>query len=391
MYGIALIIAPPRPAIGGAVRACQTMSDIPRSAEAPTLNRSMFPGLIRRPLLEPWLFKEPDRYASSVSPATILVVEDTPANAHLLERLLVADGHRVRFARDGQEALASIDGDAPDLVLMDVLMPNLDGFDTCRHLKTNPNTRLIPVVLITALQDSRDRIRGLEVGADDFVSKPVNGAELTARVRSLLRIKRFTDELDSAESVILSLALTIEARDATTDGHCQRLARYAVMLGSELGLANHELAALGRGGFLHDIGKVGIPDAVLLKPGRLTVDEFAIMQQHTLIGDRLCGELRSLRNVRPIVRHHHERLDGSGYPDGLRGSGIPLLAQIMSVVDVFDALTTPRPYKPALPAERAYAELVEEVRRGWRNPELVDVFVRLGRAANFPVSGDLPP
>jgi putative two-component system response regulator len=351
----------------------------------------MFPGIIRRPLLEPWFFKEPDRYASSVSPATILVVEDTPANAHLLERLLVADGHRVRFARDGQEALTSIDGDAPDLVLMDVLMPNLDGFDTCRHLKTNPNTRLIPVVLITALQDSRDRIRGLEVGADDFVSKPVNGAELTARVRSLLRIKRFTDELDSAESVILSLALTIEARDATTEGHCQRLARYAVMLGTELRLANHELAALGRGGFLHDIGKVGIPDAVLLKPGRLTADEFAIMQQHTLIGDRLCGELRSLRNVRPIVRHHHERLDGSGYPDGLRGSSIPLLAQIMSVVDVFDALTTPRPYKPALPAERAYAELAEEVHRGWRNPELVDVFVRLGRSENFPVSGELAP
>jgi putative two-component system response regulator len=235
-------------------------------------------------------------------------------------------------------------------------------------------------VLVTALQDSSDRIRGLEVGADDFLSKPVNEAELTARVRSLLRIKRYTDELDSAVSVILSLALTIEARDITTDGHCQRLARYAATLGRELGLTADEIDALERGGYLHDIGKVGIPDAVLLKPSRLTPDEFAIMKRHTVIGDRLCGELRSLHRVRPIVRSHHERLDGSGYPDGLQGSGVPLLAQITGVVDVFDALTTARPYKRALPAERAYEELLLEAERGWRDRELVQSLIGLGRS-----------
>ena len=325
---------------------------------------------------------------------TILVVDDLESNARLLERLLTRDGHRVRLAHDGREALDLVGRDQPDLVLMDVMMPTLDGFETCRRLKSEPATCLVPVVLVTALHDARDRIRGLEVGADDFLSKPVNEAELTARVRSLLRIKRYTDELDSAESVIVSLALTIEARDGTTDGHCQRLARYAVRLGLELGLPEEEIAALERGGFLHDIGKVGIPDGILLKPGRLTEREFAVMKQHTVIGDRLCGELKSLRRVRPIVRYHHERLDGSGYPDGLKGRSVPLLAQIMGIVDVFDALTTARPYKAALPAERAYEELVLEADRGWRDRALVQALIGLGResrlvsdhADRFPVS-----
>jgi putative two-component system response regulator len=317
--------------------------------------------------------------SAATGTATILIVDDTESSARLLKRLLVHDGYRVRLAHDGREALDILAREMPDLVLLDVLMPELDGFETCRRMKQDPSTRLVPVVLVTALTNRTDRIRGLEVGADDFLTKPVNAAELTARVRSLLRIKRITDELDSAESVILSLALTIEARDLNTDGHCQRLARYAVALGSAVGMSEETLAALGRGGFLHDIGKVGIPDAVLLKPTRLTRDEFEVMKQHTVIGDRLCGELRSLRRVRPIVRHHHERLDGSGYPDGLRGGKIPIAAQIMGVVDVFDALTTVRPYKPALPPEHAYEELMREVHRGWRDRELVSVLIRLGR------------
>jgi putative two-component system response regulator len=324
--------------------------------------------------------------------ATILVVDDIAANVRLLQRILIRDGHRVLFAQDGEEALERVRHDHPDLVLMDVIMPTLDGFETCRRLKSNAETRLVPVVLITALQGSRERVRGLEVGADDFLSRPVNTAELTARVRSLLRIKRYTDELDSAESVIISLALTIEARDARTEGHCQRLARYSVTVGQELGLSEEELAALTKGGYLHDVGKVGIPDSILLKPSKLTLEETAIMQQHTIIGDRLCGELRSLRRVRPIVKHHHERLDGTGYPSGLSGSAIPLLAQIMSVVDVFDALTTARPYKPALPIERAYEELTEEVKRGWRNPEIVDVVLSLGQSGRLlPPTGEDEP
>jgi len=320
---------------------------------------------------------------ASISNATILIVDDIESNTHLFSRLLTRDGYRVISAPNGEEALTAVENCQPDLVLMDVMMPVLDGFETCRRLKQDASTRLIPVVLVTSLQETRDRIRGLEVGADDFILKPVNPAELSARVRSLLRIKRYTDELDSAESAILSLALTIEARDQTTDGHCQRLAAYAVALGVELGLTKDELTALEKGGYLHDIGKVGIPDAILLKPSALTPEEFEIMKQHPIVGDRLCGELRSLRKVRPIVRHHHERLDGSGYPDRLQGRDIPLLAQIMGAVDVFDALTTARPYKGALAPEQAFTELLNEVRRGWRDPDLVDALILTARSGKL--------
>jgi putative two-component system response regulator len=306
---------------------------------------------------------------------SVMIVDDIAGNARLVESLLAPDGHAVRTAGGGAEALRLIRADPPDLVLMDVMMPHVDGFEACRVIKQDPSTRLIPVVLVTALDNAASRIRGLEAGADDFVSKPFNAPELRARVRSLLRIKRYTDDLDSAESVIVSLALTIEARDSTTDGHCQRLAQYASALGRTLGLDDDDVSALARGGFLHDVGKVGIPDAVLLKRGPLTPDEYELMKQHTVIGDRLCGELRFLRRVRPIVRHHHERLDGSGYPDGLRADAIPLLAQIMGIVDVFDALTTERPYRMALPVQRAAEELRCEVERGWRRADLVATFL----------------
>lgn len=307
----------------------------------------------------------------------VLVVDDIEGNTRLLSSLLTADGHSVRTAGDGAQAVRMVLDDHPDLVLMDVMMPGVDGFEACRRIKQQTASRLTPVVLVTSLTDTDSRIRGIDAGADDFLSKPFNRHELLARVRSLLRLKRYTDDLDTAESVIVSLALTIEARDCNTEGHCQRLAAYAVSLGRAVGLDEDDIAALERGGYLHDVGKVGIPDAVLLKPGPLTPDEFRVMKQHTLIGDRLCGELRSLRRVRPIVRHHHERLDGTGYPDGLRGDAIPLLAQVMGIVDVFDALTTARPYKAALPRARAAEELRAEAARGWRRTDLVGTFLGL--------------
>lgn len=312
------------------------------------------------------------------SAGKILVVDDVSSNVELLRTLLMRQGYAVVTASDGREALDMVAQERPDLVLMDVLMPELSGYEVCEQLKKNPATRLTPVVLITALNQREDKIQGINAGADDFLTKPVDAHELRARVRSLVRLKRYTDDLDSAESVILSLALVIEARDAYTDGHCQRLAGYATELGVHLDLSDEELAALHRGGYLHDIGKVGISDSLLLKPGRLTPDEYSRIKEHPVIGDRLCGELRSLRQVRPIVRHHHERLDGSGYPDGLKGDDIPLLAQIMAIVDVYDAITTERPYKPALTPERAYEELRAESRRGWHRQDLVEAFIALG-------------
>jgi putative two-component system response regulator len=306
---------------------------------------------------------------------SVLIVDDVASNARLVESLLAPDGYAVRKAGDGAEALRLVRAEPPDLLVMDVMMPHVDGLDACRAIKQDPSTRLIPVVLVTSHDDTANRIRGLEAGADDFVSKPFNAPELRARVRSLLRIKRYTDDLDNAGSMIVSLALTIEARDSTTSGHCQRLAQYASALGRTLGLDEDDVSALARGGFLHDVGKIGIPDAVLLKRGPLTTDEYALIKQHTIIGDRLCGDLRTLRRVRPIVRHHHERLDGSGYPDGLRGDATPLLAQIMGIVDVFDAITTERPYKVAMPVAWAAKELRREVARGWRRGDLVEAFL----------------
>lgn len=307
----------------------------------------------------------------------ILVVDDEPANVQVLARLMTRLGYEVLTALDGEAALQSVGRNSPDLVLLDVNMPGLDGFEVCRRLKSDPETRLIPIVLITTLTASEDRIRGIDAGADDFLTKPPVVAELEARVRSLTRLKRHTDELDSAESVILTLGLTIEARDPCTKGHCERLAAYATALGLRLRLDNDQLIALNRGAFLHDVGKIGVPDAVLLKAGRLTGSEYALMQQHTVIGDNLCGELRLLEDVRPIVRHHHERPDGTGYPDGLRGDDIPLLAQILSVVDVYDALTTERPYKAALTPERAIRELREEATKGWKHATFVEAFAAL--------------
>ena len=304
----------------------------------------------------------------------VLVVDDLEPNRLLLRAMLAHDGHEVVEASSGGQALALVESAEPDVVLLDVMMPGLDGFETCQRLKGAATSRLIPVVLVTSLSETADRVRGIEAGADDFLSKPVDPQELSARVKSLVRLKRYTQDLESAEGVIVSLALTIEARDATTDGHCRRLADYSTRVGRALGLDADELSALTRGGYLHDVGKVGIPDRVLLKPGPLTPEEFEVMKSHTVIGDRLCGELRSLRRVRPIVRHHHEKLDGSGYPDGLVGDAIPLLAQIMGVVDVYDAVTTERPYKKALSGDEAFAVLYEDASRGRRRRDLVDVF-----------------
>ncbi len=319
------------------------------------------------------------------SATTVLVADDQPENAELLARLLRRDGYKIVVTNDGREVLDLVARTEPDLILLDVVMPGANGFEICRTLKDSPETRLIPVVLITALRDAESRLEGIRAGADDFLSKPFSAPELSARAYSLLRLKRYTDDLDSAESVIFSLALTIEARDPTTQGHCERLAASSLALGRALQLPPDDLAALERGGFLHDVGKVGIPDAVLLKTGPLTDEEIAIMRRHTIIGDRLCGELRTLRKVRPIVRSHHERLDGSGYPDGLIGDEVPLLAQIMAIADVFDALTSWRPYRDPIPAADACAVLRSEVARGWRSPELVERFIALVR------SGDVQP
>ena len=305
----------------------------------------------------------------------VLVADDTESIRSLFERLLTADGHEVISAADGAAALDAVQRHRPDVIVLDVTMPFVDGLEVCRRLKSDPDTRLTPVVLVTGQTGLDDRIKGIEAGADEFLSKPVHPLELRARIRSLSRVKHLIDALDSAEAAFMTLALTIEARDPHTNGHCERLARQAVRLGRTLGLTDEDLDALHRGGYLHDVGKVGVPDAVLLQPGPLTADEFDLMRRHPEIGDTLCAPLQSLRSVRPIILYHHERLDGSGYPEGLRGDNVPLLAQIVGIVDVYDALTSKRPYRGALKPEDAVRHLLKEVAQGRFDRRYVDAFL----------------
>jgi putative two-component system response regulator len=310
---------------------------------------------------------------------TILVADDQVANRELLEELLTRRGFKVIGVADGASALLALSRAQVDLVLMDVMMPTLSGFEVCEKIKANPETYLIPVILITALSDRQDRLEGIKAGADDFLSRPVDRIELLARVDSLLKLKYRTDELERAESVLFTLARSIEGKDPYTHGHCERLSDYSTRLGEHLGLSEEQLVALRRAGTVHDIGKIAVPDAILLKPSRLTEDEWKLVYEHPVVGERICAPLKSFRLVLPIIRHHHEKFDGSGYPDRLRGEEIPLTARVLQIVDVYDALTTDRPYKKAFSITDALQTMKQEVAKGWWDSHLFDQFERLVR------------
>ncbi|XGV96011.1 MAG: HD domain-containing phosphohydrolase [Leptolyngbya sp. BL-A-14] len=304
----------------------------------------------------------------------VLVVDDNPSSRLTAVALLSVEGYDVLEADSGPSALDSVVATNPDLILLDVMMPEMDGFEVCRRLKQDEQTRLTPVVFVTALDDRRARLKGIEAGGDDFLTKPFDQLELSARVKSLIRQKRLNEDLDHAEKVLFSIAQTVESRDPNTGDHCERLVAHGQAFGEFLGLSRIEIRDLMWGGYLHDIGKVGIPDAILLKPGKFAPEEWAVMQQHVLIGVKICQPLRTMRGVLPIIRHHHERWDGTGYPDGLMGEQIPFLAQIFQVIDIYDALTSERPYKKAFTPIEALAILEEETARGWRNPALIERF-----------------
>lgn len=312
----------------------------------------------------------------------ILIVDDQPEMLELLKDILEDAGYQVISAQQGDEAIDRISADQPDLILLDALMPGLTGFEVTRILKTNDQTRLIPIIMLTGLSDMDDKIRGIEEGVDDFLTKPFNRAELLTRVKSLIRVKLYTDELEKAETVIFSLALAVEAKDNYTEGHCNRLSQYGAMLAERIGLPSDMVKAVRRGGILHDIGKIAIQDSILLKPGPLTADEFSIIQRHPEIGERICRPLRSLHQVLPIIRHHHERWNGSGYPDGLSGKAIPVAARIIMIVDLYDALTTRRPYRAELNDMKAFEIMREETAMDLFEEALMEEFINMIRESS---------
>jgi len=318
--------------------------------------------------------------SSQALTGTILVADDQPANRELLDELLTSQGFKVISVPDGTSALLELTRTQVDLVLMDVMMPDLSGFEVCEKIKANPDTYLIPVILITALSDKQDRLEGIKVGADDFLSRPVDRTELLARARSLMKLKLRTDELERAESVLFTLARSIEGKDPYTHGHCERLAEYSARLGEHIGLSGDQIVALRRAGVVHDVGKIAVPDAILLKPSRLTEEEWSLIYEHPVVGERICEPLKSFRLVLPIIRHHHEKFNGSGYPDKLRGASIPITARVLQIVDVYDALTTDRPYKHAFSITDALQTMKQEVAKGWWDAQIFDQFERLVRS-----------
>jgi response regulator RpfG family c-di-GMP phosphodiesterase/two-component sensor histidine kinase len=304
----------------------------------------------------------------------VLVADDNAAVRDVLGRVMTQVGIEVLSVPDGEQTLDAVTRWNADLVLLDVLMPGVDGFEVCRRLKGDPKTMSLPVLMITGLNSRADLLRGADVGADGCLTKPFETARLLARVRSLARMKRATDRLDRGEAVLVAMARSIEGKYPSTQGHCERLSDYAARLARRIGLGGIEVDALRLAGLVHDIGKVAIPDAILFKQTSLDDAEWAIMRRHPEDGERFCAGMPSFRNALPIIRHHHERMDGTGYPDGLAGDAIPLTARVLQVVDIYDALTTERPYKPALSPDEAFAILETEADRGWRDPAIVSAF-----------------
>jgi putative two-component system response regulator len=306
--------------------------------------------------------------------ARVLVADDHEQHVELLDGYLTAIGHDCLHAYDGEEALRRVRSDAPELLVLDVGMPRLNGFQVCERVKRHPTLRQIPVILMLEDGSMEEKLRGIEVGADDFLSKPFNKLELLTRVKSLVRVKRLNDQLDQSEAAIYNLARVIEEKDEFRLHHSERLAFYATRLARVLELSEEEIGALRMGAALHDIGNVGVRESILQKRGSLTAEEYDEIKRHPLIGESLCAALRCADDVGPLIRYHQERWDGQGYPDGLRGEQIPLLARVMAVADAYEAITSERPYRKALSPAEAARVLEEGAGSQW-DPTLVRVFL----------------
>lgn len=360
-------------------------------------------GFISKPINTRTFAKEIGQFMMEEKPA-ILVVDDQYQNLELLEARLVPEGYRIIKASSGEEALRKLSSHRIDLVLLDVMMPGLDGFEVTRRIRADGSFRLLPVILITALTETEDRIKGIQSGCDDFISKPVDKMELLARVRSLLKVKAYHDlmtnyrtELESevkkrtgelkhalehlksaSLETIYRLSMAAEHRDEDTGCHVQRMSRYSAAIARRLGLDEKAVETILYATPMHDLGKIGIPDRILLKPDKLDPSEWEIMKQHTIIGANILkGSNASFIQMGELIAlTHHERWDGTGYPNGLKGTDIPIASRIAAAADVFDALTSRRPYKEPFTVEKSW-QIIREGRGTHFDPQVVDAFLSI--------------
>lgn len=310
----------------------------------------------------------------------ILIVDDNPVNVELLKAQLKPYAYILESAFDGEEALKKIHDIPPDLVLLDLMMPKISGYEVCRAIKQNKDTQFIPVIVITALSELDDKIKAIELGADEFLVKPFNKLELTTRIRSLLNLKALHDDVDRSENILFSLVKALEAKDLYTRGHSERVSAYAVQVARAIGLEENEIEVLRKGALLHDIGKIGVKEEVLLKPGKFTEEEMKHIQIHPSVGYDICKPLKSLAPCLCCIRSHHERIDGEGYPDHLTDKEIPLTAKIISVVDGYDAMTTDRPYRKKMSRETALNIFEKEKSSGQWDQTIVEAFLEMMKA-----------
>ncbi len=314
--------------------------------------------------------------------ASILVVDDLSFNLEVMEGILFREGYKVLTAVDSDVALDIAEQNEVDLAILDVMMPGMNGYDLCRKLKAMSGKRFFPVILVTALNELDDKIKGIEAGADDFLTKPFHTIELITKIRSLLRLRKLQGELDHSEDIIMTLAIAIEAKDPYTKGHSERVGALSKEFASFLGVSEEDSNLLHKAGILHDIGKIGVDDYILHKNRNLTDDELNLVKEHVLIGENICTPLHSARQILPVIRHHHERWDGRGFPDGLKGDEIPFFARIVAITDTFDAMVSMRPYRAPYSISDAIGRMENEKDSGQWDPALAAQFftmVRNGR------------
>ena len=308
---------------------------------------------------------------------SILVVDDVRSNLELMEAVFLKEGYRVYTAEESNTAIDLFKQYPIDLAVLDVMMPGLDGFELCRKLKDMSGKRFFPVILLTALTDQKSRIKGIESGSDDFISKPFDILELTIKIKSLMKLKAVQEELEHSENIIIALAVAMEARDPYTKGHSTRVSKLSLDFTSFLDLPQKEQEKMKKAGILHDIGKIGISATLLRKPGALTEEEVEEIKKHAVLGEEICRPLVSMGAILPAIRHHHERWDGRGFPDRLSGQEIPIMARILSIVDSFDAMVSVRPYRERRSADTALEIMNSERYKGQWDPELLGYFLEM--------------